>query len=208
MSGIRPAYRTRALNQRAYTRYGRIYGQVFPVRVRYSRVGKREQPCRNTARTYRILGQGGSAGLLGLRAPGCPRLLAWGQIPRPFVPGTGVVPAWHRRPAISWIGKRRIPRGQCYLERPAAEDLLDSVADAFDVDASAVPAGRHRQAIRAWACLLRRASNLNLRDAALRAFHRAGYRESRGKWMPWPRSHHGDVDGEVQGMGLTPRSRS
>lgn len=65
--------------------------------------------------------------------------------------------------------KRSVARAQCDLARPSGESLLDGIADTFGVDAGAIATRRHQPAFRAWVYLLRRASNLSLRDAALRA---------------------------------------
>ncbi len=65
--------------------------------------------------------------------------------------------------------ERSVALAQHELARPSGESLLDGVADAFGVDTGAIAARRHQPAFRAWVYLLRRPSNLSLRDAALRA---------------------------------------
>jgi putative transposase len=65
--------------------------------------------------------------------------------------------------------KQSVSRARRDLVRPSGESLLNGVADAFGVDAGSIVARRHQPAFRAWVYLLRRASNLSLHDAALRA---------------------------------------
>mgnify|MGYP003382189073 CR=1 FL=1 len=63
--------------------------------------------------------------------------------------------------------KLSVARAQRDLARPSGESLLNGVADAFGVDAGVIAARRHQLAFKAWVYLLRRASNLSLRHAAL-----------------------------------------
>lgn len=62
-----------------------------------------------------------------------------------------------------------VARAKRDLVRPDAEALLDSVAKVFGLDPDLVCGRRHQPAFQAWVYLLRRASNLSLRDAAMRA---------------------------------------
>ena len=65
--------------------------------------------------------------------------------------------------------KEGVPKSHRQPARPGAEAVLLAVAQAFGVKAEAVQSRSHQPAFRAWVYLLRRASNLNLREAGERA---------------------------------------
>jgi putative transposase len=65
--------------------------------------------------------------------------------------------------------KQAVERAKRDLARPDSDDLLEGVANAFGVDPASVCSRRHQSAFQVWVYLLRRAANLSLRDAALRA---------------------------------------
>jgi putative transposase len=65
--------------------------------------------------------------------------------------------------------KQSVASAKRDLVRPHAEVLLDGIAKVFGLDPDLVCSRRHQPAFQAWVYLLRRASNLSLRDAALRA---------------------------------------
>ena len=61
--------------------------------------------------------------------------------------------------------KEGVPKSHRLPARPGAEAVLLAVAQAFGVNAEAVQSRSHQPAFRAWVYLLRRASNLSLREA-------------------------------------------
>ncbi len=61
--------------------------------------------------------------------------------------------------------KEGVPKSHRQPARPEAEAVLLAVAQVFGVNAEAVQSRSHQPAFRAWVYLLRRASNLSLREA-------------------------------------------
>lgn len=62
-----------------------------------------------------------------------------------------------------------LPKSHRQPARPGAEAVLLAAAQAFGVKAEAVQSRSHQPAFRAWVYLLRRATNLSLREAGERA---------------------------------------
>ncbi len=77
--------------------------------------------------------------------------------------------------------KQGVARAKRDLARPPAEVLLEAVSKAFGLTPDLVCSRRHQPAFKAWVYLLRRASNLSLRDAALRA----GVSQGRVSQIQW-----------------------
>lgn len=65
--------------------------------------------------------------------------------------------------------RQGVQRANRDLARPDSDGLLEGVANAFGIDSASVCSRRHQPAFQVWVYLLRRAANLTLREAALRA---------------------------------------